>query len=647
MPLGNTYETGLLTVAEDATTFHIEGALLQTVGIEEGDLLLADGRIAYIESVTGEEDGTVSPGWGGVSLTDAPYAILKMSWLRYDPALTQAKLREYLAAIEGVGYFWYVSGDEPDPSFGEDGHFALKTNDGSFNTWYKTGGVWVAQGAISAGGSTTYTMSDDGAAVGPTFTLERISASPAVDDGLGHFVFRGRDSAGNSQPYASIYSSIKVPTNGVEEGRLVLQVSVGAAGLQPVVTVGPRNFQITDFDSGAGAGPVFSLHRESASPAALDVIGQFAFSGRDNVGNAVTYASIYGQIVDATDGSEDAVIAFQAVAAGVSRQLAYIQSGNFTLYDYVDTATGGPNLVLNRQSASPAASDIMGRIFFNGKDSAGNDHTYGLISSVLSDPTNGSEDGNMYFTMSVAGALTDVMVIGASGVTVLQSLYVGQAVNVSSSVVVDQINMTWSNNDATAGPNLNLIRFSTSPAANDLLGQLVFFGYDSAGNVTPYAVIGSSIVDPTNGTEDGNINFYTMVGGTSTFIFGAGAGGFVAAVGLYSTNPIHGIGYTVGAGGTVTQLTSKATSVTINKVSGQITTHNASLAANTWVSFSVSCSAMAITDIVHVMSANGNYLAKASNPANGSFTIDLLNRTAGALADAVVITYVIIKASNT
>ena len=47
------------------------------------------------------------------------------------------------------------------------------------------------------------------------------------------------------------------------------------------------------------------------------------------------------------------------------------------------------------------------------------------------------------------------------------------------------------------------------------------------------------------------------------------------------------MGYGTNAGGTVTQATSKATAVTLNKACGQITTNNAALAAGASVSFKV------------------------------------------------------------
>ena len=60
---------------------------------------------------------------------------------------------------------------------------------------------------------------------------------------------------------------------------------------------------------------------------------------------------------------------------------------------------------------------------------------------------------------------------------------------------------------------------------------------------------------------------------------------------------VAGLGYGTGAGGTVTQATSKSTAVTLNKPTGQITTHNAALAADTTVSFLVNNSLITTSDL--------------------------------------------------
>ena len=106
-------------------------------------------------------------------------------------------------------------------------------------------------------------------------------------------------------------------------------------------------------------------------------------------------------------------------------------------------------------------------------------------------------------------------------------------------------------------------------------------------------------------------------------------------------------GYITGEGGTVTQATSKATAVTLNKKCGQITMHNASLAAATTVTFTLTNSTIAATDLLvlnHVSGGTaGAYLLNAQAAA-GSASINVRNVTAGSLSEAIVIGFAVIKA---
>jgi hypothetical protein len=106
-------------------------------------------------------------------------------------------------------------------------------------------------------------------------------------------------------------------------------------------------------------------------------------------------------------------------------------------------------------------------------------------------------------------------------------------------------------------------------------------------------------------------------------------------------------GYITGEGGTVTQATSKATAVTLNKKCGRITMHNASLAAATTVTFTLTNSTIAATDVLvlnHVSGGTaGAYLLNAQAAA-GSASINVRNVTAGSLSEAIVIGFAVIKA---
>lgn len=113
-----------------------------------------------------------------------------------------------------------------------------------------------------------------------------------------------------------------------------------------------------------------------------------------------------------------------------------------------------------------------------------------------------------------------------------------------------------------------------------------------------------------------------------------------------------GLGYGAGSGGTATQPTSKSTAVLLSKPSGQITMHNAALAAGVEVEFIVNCSVIAASDSVLVNVSGGvlsftNYRLKASIQGAGQFVVGIENRTGGSLSEAVVINFNVIKGSTT
>ena len=116
---------------------------------------------------------------------------------------------------------------------------------------------------------------------------------------------------------------------------------------------------------------------------------------------------------------------------------------------------------------------------------------------------------------------------------------------------------------------------------------------------------------------------------------------------LYSDSATAGVGYTTGAGGTVSQGTSKSTGVTLNKVTGKITMHSASLAASTSVSFTLTNSTIADTDLVDVCIVSGataaSYTVGADAVASGSCRIHVRNTSGGALAEAIVLRFAVKK----
>jgi hypothetical protein len=100
-------------------------------------------------------------------------------------------------------------------------------------------------------------------------------------------------------------------------------------------------------------------------------------------------------------------------------------------------------------------------------------------------------------------------------------------------------------------------------------------------------------------------------------------------------------------GSTVIQTGSKASSVTINSYSGVITTHNSSLAGGAYENFDVINDKIKEGDVVILSigvsgATGGAYSVGANKISEGSFYINLLNETGGALVENVNINFAII-----
>jgi hypothetical protein len=147
------------------------------------------------------------------------------------------------------------------------------------------------------------------------------------------------------------------------------------------------------------------------------------------------------------------------------------------------------------------------------------------------------------------------------------------------------------------------------------------------------------------GTADNAFNGNTRFGNITAPVATVDVTGNVAATtSILSTGATSGIGYATGAGGTITQGTSRTTGVTLNKVSGAITLVSAAGSAS-YQSFTVTNSAVAATDVVIVNQKSGTdkYITLVTNVAAGSFQITFAT-TGGTTTEQPVFNFAVIKA---
>ena len=198
------------------------------------------------------------------------------------------------------------------------------------------------------------------------------------------------------------------------------------------------------------------------------------------------------------------------------------------------------------------------------------------------------------------------------------------------------VSLNFSNFPASGSQGIIQIAINVTSTAHTLtlpvavsLGTTGLQGY--ASNVITFAATGTY-----------QFEFSTVDGGTT--------------ITIYDLNrPLLGsiesaVGYSTGTGGTITQITSKATGVTLNKRCGQITMNNASLSAATEVSFTLTNSVIAATDVVMICIGSGAtagaYNVQCDAVAAGSCRISIGNMSSGSLGEAIVLNFVVIKAVN-
>lgn len=237
--------------------------------------------------------------------------------------------------------------------------------------------------------------------------------------------------------------------------------------------------------------------------------------------------------------------------------LKIVDASDSTLLQVESTSasTGSaPDIVYYANRATPADGDDLGVIVFKGNDSGGAAQEFARISAEANTVTAGSEDGQLDFRVFRAGSITSPMRITEDGV------FVNIANNANIDFVVDtqsqdgafrvdssaddirtlvpfrdEIEIKSTDAGAAVAPDLKLYRNSSSPAANDVLGQVLFSGEDDASVKIEYASITGFIVDASTAQPDGAIVFNCLRNGTSAPYFEIGQ--LTAGVRAMTVNP--------------------------------------------------------------------------------------------------------------
>ena len=211
---------------------------------------------------------------------------------------------------------------------------------------------------------------------------------------------------GNLTGTADLATSVTLTANNTTDETVYLTFADGATGTQGLETDTGLTYNPSSGDlglsyhgTGDSAGPVFTLWRDSSSPADADYMGQIKFSGENDAGAKTVYSKITGKAGDVTDGTEDGIIEFAAQKAGTSTILARLSSTKLALLNstYLEGNVTG-NLTGNADTASALATartlsftgDVTGTGDFDGSGNLATALTIAANSVALGTDTTGN-----------------------------------------------------------------------------------------------------------------------------------------------------------------------------------------------------------------------------------------------------------------
>lgn len=147
--------------------------------------------------------------------------------------------------------------------------------------------------------------------------------------------------------------------------------------------------------------------------------------------------------------------------------------------------------------------NIVGTLQNNGSALTGD------ISSVVAGTglSGGGTSGDV--TLNVEAAQSGITSLGT-----LTALNVAGNTTLTTTDNSDNLTLVSTDADGTTGPVLNLYRNSGSPADGDNVGFIRATGKNDANQDVDYTNIYNSIIDASDGSEDGAYEIYNMVGGT-------------------------------------------------------------------------------------------------------------------------------------
>lgn len=313
----------------------------------------------------------------------------------------------------------------------------------------------------------------------------------------------------------------------------------GVIDLKSNTEINSQGLKVKFVDAGA-VGAQFTLEQESSSPAVNDVIANIFFNGYNDAAAKLTYGDIQAQIKDNANGAEHGSVFVRAITTGALEIFCEADGAadEFKIYKILNAqnavnmyagsrtfdnqefqlGTGGDFRMdfSTAQTVSSAifAVDGVSRTLILCESA---DRNIDFGHSAYSDPTfvlQGADAGSPTERMRLFYNSTDntgTIASDVGGISLIPAT--GEYVDVYGKIAVIQ------ESDDDVGAVFEILKDTASPATNDNIGDINWISQDSIANDTTYSKISVDILDPTDGTEDGNMSLKVMENGSlNTFI---------------------------------------------------------------------------------------------------------------------------------
>jgi hypothetical protein len=121
-----------------------------------------------------------------------------------------------------------------------------------------------------------------------------------------------------------------------------------------------------------------------------------------------------------------------------------------------------------------------------------------------------NKDNDSWVKVVTIGATSDKIDSIADSISIAST----GGVTITTADNTDTLKLVSTDDDGNQGPILNFKRDSSSPADDDILGQLTFTGENSASEAIEFVRIRAGMADVTDGTEDSRYTITTFTGGS-------------------------------------------------------------------------------------------------------------------------------------